>query len=299
MSTRRDFLKMGGILAAGAVAGLGTETLAASPAKRSGGARIKIGCAAYSYRQYLTDGKTMTLDQYLDVAAEIGCDGVEMTSYYFPQDVDAGYINKLKRKALLLGLDICSTSIGNKFTVPPGAERDAQIERTKVWIRHAAEMGAPCMRIFGGSTPKAGSEQEAIGWVIECIEACIPTAEQNGVVLAVENHGGLPVTAEQAIHIVEAVKSDWVGLNLDTGNFRSADPYAEIARCAPYAVTTHHKTTIVPAGSPRQPNDVNRVAKILKEAGYRGYLVLEYEDKPDPKTTVPGVIKAMRAAVGS
>lgn len=294
MSTRRDFLRLGGLLTAAAVTGLAE---AAEPISRKGAPVIKVGCAAYSYRKYLRDEKMMTLEQFLDHAAEIGCDGVELTSYYFAEGFDIAYINKLKRKAFLLGLDICATSVGNNFALAPGEKRDPQIEHVKQWIGYAAEMGAPCMRVFAGDAEKDVSHETATSWVAQCFETCAPLAEQRGVILAMENHGTLTSVADRAIGILKSVKSDWVALNLDTGNFRSADPYADIAKAAPYSVTTHFKSEVAPAGKPREPADLKRIVKILRDCGYRGYLTLEYEGKDEPKVAVPNIIKAMKEAV--
>lgn len=293
---RRDFLRLGGLLAAGTVGGL--VPVDAEPIARKGGPAIKVGCAAYSYRQCLQgDGASMTMESFLDTAAEIGCDGVELTSYYWPPDFDLKYVNKLKRRALILGLDISATSVGNKFSVPPGPERDKNLDLVRTWIKHAAEMGAPCMRIFGGTAPKGSTEEQAMAWIVECIQECLPLAEQHGVVLALENHGGVTTVAKNLVAIVKTVNSDWLAVNLDTGNFATADPYADIAEAAPYAVTTHFKTQIHPAGKDKQPVDLKKTVDILRGAGYRGYVTLEYEAAEDPKTAVPKAINALREMV--
>ncbi len=299
MTSRRDFLRTGGLIAAGAVAGLIAPSEAAEPIVRKGQPAFKVGCAAYSYRQYMTAKESpMTWDDFLATAAEIGCEGVELTSYYFPPDVDAAYINRVKRRAFLLGLDVCGTSVGNKFTVPPGDERNAQVAAVKKWIDHAAEMGAPCMRVFAGGAPKGASEEQAMKWVVECLEECAPLAERRGVILALENHGGVTATADNTVSMVKAVKSDWVGINLDTGNFRTDDPYADIAKAAPYAVTTHVKTSVRASGKEEEPVDLKKVMEILSRTGYRGYLMLEYEAKEDPKTGVPRFIKQLKDTIG-
>lgn len=295
MTSRRAFLKLGGLMAAGLI----TRAEAAQAIVRKGKPVFKVGCAAYSYRKYMTAKESpMTWDQFLETAAEIGCDGVELTSYYFPPDVDAAYINRVKRRAFLLGLDVCGTSVGNKFTVPPGEERDKQVSAVKGWINHAAEMGAPCMRVFAGGAPQGTSEDQAMKWVVECLEECAPLAEQRGVILALENHGGVTATADNTVSMVKAVQSDWVGINLDTGNFRTDDPYADISKAAPYAVTTHVKTAIRANGKEAEPVDLKKVMGILSGIGYRGYLTLEYEGAEDPNTGVPSFIRKLKDTIG-
>jgi sugar phosphate isomerase/epimerase len=240
----------------------------------------------------------MTWDDFLNMAAEIGCDGVELTSYYFPPNVDVGYINRVKRRSFLLGLDVSGTSVGNRFTVPPGEERNAQLAAVKNWINRAAEMGAPCMRVFAGGAPKGTTEEQAMKWVVECLEECAPLAEQRGVILALENHGGVTATAANTVSMVKAIKSDWVGINLDTGNFGTDDPYADIAVAAPFAVTTHVKTAVRPKGKQAEALDLKRISSILGQIGYRGYLTLEYEASEDPKTGVPRFIRQLKDIIG-
>ena len=295
MTSRRDFLRTGALVALGGIGGMAE---AVEPVQRKGGPIIKVGCCAYSYRKYLADkSPTMNLESFLETAAEIGCDGVEITSYYFPSDLTVEYLNKLKRQAMLLGLDICSMSVGNTFTLPVGDQRKAQVAAVCNWLEHAADIGAPCMRVFGGGLPKGTSADDAVKWVGECLNECAGSAAQQGVMLALENHGGIPSTSEQVLSIMAAVKSDWVGSNLDAGNFRAEDPYAEIAKVAPYAITTHFKSEVSPLGKPKEKADVKRIAGILKAAGYRGYLNLEYEAAEDPKTAVPRVIQSMKEGV--
>lgn len=296
MSSRRDFMKMGAVLAAGSL-GLPGIARAIQPVSRKGTPTIKVGCAAYSYSRYIR-ANTMTLEGFIDLAAEIGCDGVELTSYYFPPNFDIQYINKIKRQAFLLGLDISATSVGNQFTFPPGPDRDKNIAHVKQWIDHAAEMGAPCMRVFGGPVPKGSSVEEASQWVVECMEECAKSAEQRGVVLALENHGGVTTNADRLLSIMKSVSSDWVGVNLDTGNFVADDPYAAIEKASPYTVTTHIKTQVSPTGKPKEEVDVQRIVNILRKAEYRGYLTVEYEGAEEPKTAVPKLIQAMKGAIG-
>jgi len=299
MMNRRGFLQTAGLLAAGALGGLSARSAAAEPITRKGDPVFRVGCAAFSYRKYMTAQESpMTWDDFLNVAAEMGLDGVELTSYYFPPDVDVAYINRVKRRAFLLGLDISATSVGNRFTHPAGAERDKQIALVKAWIDHASEMGAPCMRVFAGNVPQNSSSEQAMKWVIECLEECVPLAERRGVILALENHGGVTAGAGQIVSMIEAVKSDWVGINLDAGNFRTDDPYADIALAAPYAVTTHIKTEVRPAGQDARAVDLKKVTEILSGIGYRGYLTLEYEGQEDPKTGVPGFIRKLKDVVG-
>ena len=297
-TTRRELLKIGAgtLLSAGLGAGSEGITSAKDIPKRVGGAQFKIGCCAYSYRKYL-QAKTnpITLYDFLDICAELKLDGVELTSYYFPQPLTAAKVHKLARRVFLLGLDVAGAAVGNTFCLPPGPERDKNIALVKQWIGYAVDMGAPCLRVFAGALPKGTEEGMGRKWVVECLETCLPFAEEKGVMLAMENHGGVVADAAGTLAILEAVKSDWFGLKWDSYNYHTADPYADLAKVAPYAITTHIKTEIAPSGK-KQPADYIRILSLLKAVQYRGYLHLEYEADEEPKIAIPRAIEAIERA---
>jgi sugar phosphate isomerase/epimerase len=160
----------------------------------------------------------------------------------------------------------------------------------------SAELGSPAIRIFAGNAPKGTEDAEARKWAVECIETVLPHAEKRGVCLAIENHGGIVATADGVLEIVKAVKSDWFGVNLDTGNFHSADIYAELERCAPYAVTCQVKVEISQAGK-REDSDYPRIVALMRKANYHGFLTLEYEAAEEPNTAIPKNLDLLRKAM--
>jgi sugar phosphate isomerase/epimerase len=89
---------------------------------------------------------------------------------------------------------------------------------------------------------------------------------------------------------VQAVKSPWLGVNLDTGNFRTEDPYGDLAKCAAYAVNVQVKVEIQKRGAEKGPADLPRLMAILREANYQGFVVLEYEAKEDPWKALPALL---------
>jgi len=294
--SRRQFVRGAALVAAGsAVAG---QAGAIPPVERKLAASMKVGCCAYSYRQLLTGKQPeMTLLDFVTLCAEIGFDGVELTSYYFPQPITPAYLSQLKRHCFLLGLEVSGTAVGNRFTLAPGPERDKQVGMVKQWLEYAGQLGAPCMRVFAGGTPQGSTDQQARTWVAECLLECAPAAAEHGVMLALENHGGVTATADGVLEILGQVDSDWVGANLDLGNFGTADPYADIAKVAPYAVTTHVKTEIRAAGGKGGEADFARIIQILRDAKYRGYLSIEYEAAESPKTAIPRYAKLLKELV--
>jgi sugar phosphate isomerase/epimerase len=296
--TRRDLIRGTAMAMAGGWAGvLGSQTARAiPPIGRTRPSHLKLSIAAYSYRDYLTGANPkMDLFGYADLAADMGLDAIEPTSYYFPKDVTPEYLNRFKLHAFKLGLDISGTAVGNNFCLPPGPRRDEQITLVERWIDRAAELDAPVIRIFAGNVARGATEAQAVEWAIEGIKAVLPYAAKKGIVLALENHGGITATPAQLLKIVKAIDAPNFGINLDSGNFHTADPYADLAEIAPYAVNAQVKTEMKRDGEKgTTPADLARIINILRDAKYSGYVVLEYEAKEDPLTAIPGHIKALR-----
>ncbi len=304
--TRRDFLKktLHGGFALSGLGLLGTESLlAVEPIKRAGRPRLQLSLAAYSFRDYFktarnkdapnTDSaKQIDLFQFIDYCADHGCQGTELTSYYFPSEIHRDLLIRLKQHAFLRGIAISGTAVGNTFT--DTAKRDQEIANVKRWVDYAFVMGAPHIRIFAGSAPAGVSRDQASQLCISAIEECCDYAGSQGIFLGLENHGGIVSTAEEILAIVRAVKSPWLGINLDTGNFHTDDPYADLAKIAPYAVNVQLKGEIQPRGKGNEQADLSRLVKILCDANYQGYVALEYESKEDPWTAVPRLLRQMK-----
>jgi sugar phosphate isomerase/epimerase len=122
-----------------------------------------------------------------------------------------------------------------------------------------------------------------------------PAAEYagtKGVILGLENHGGVTEKASTILQIVKSVDSPWVGVNLDTGNF-DGNAYEQIGMCLPYAVNAQFKTNIREQKGHSAKSDWPRIVKMFRDAGYRGYFALEYEDKEDATTAVPRLTREL------
>lgn len=297
--TRRTFLAALGLAAAPA--------LAVEPFARPGTPRFRLGLAAYSFRQFFRwnrgqeqppdadPARRLTPESFLDLAADLGCDAAELTSYFFAPGATADAMRALRRRSFLRGLVISGSAVGNRFTLPPGAELDAEIAATKDWIDNTAALGATHLRVFAGEVPAGGTPATARRSCIAALEACAEHAGRAGVMLGLENHGGVVATADGLLEIVRAVKSPWLGVNLDTGNFHVADPYAEIARCVPYAVNVQYKVEVQRAAAgAKEPADAARVVRLLREGGYQGFVTLEYEAAEDAFAAVPRHLRGLR-----
>ncbi len=292
--SRRQFL------AAGAAAVVvGGRASAIGPIGRPGPARLKSSIAAYSYRQYLQKKPKpeMTLFDFIDTAGALGLDAVELTQYYFPETTPE-YLAALKGRATRLGLDVSGTAVGNNFCVRDPEKLKGQIASVKEWVEHTSRLGGKTIRIFAGYVEKGDTEEQARARCVEAIQEACDHAGKYGIYLALENHGGVTTTPEQLLAIVKAVKHDWFGVNLDGGNFHGADPYADLAAAAPYAVVCQVKTEIRRAGSKVEAADLKRITDMLRGVNFRGYVALEYEAAEDPKTAIPRVAPELQKLMG-
>jgi len=303
--TRRDWLKLTGLaLASG---GLPSALPAAPPPQRSGTApHFKVSLAAYSFNRWLPkawapedlDKAKFTLEKFIDYCAEQNLDGCELTAYYFPKTITTEYLLSLKERAHRQGLSISGTAIGNDFCTADPEKRAQQLEMCRNWIDYSAILGAPAIRIFAGNVPKGDTEDAARERCIAGINESLKYAATKGVYLALENHGGITATPAQMLKIIEGVEpSPWFGVNFDGGNFRTEDPYADLAKIAPYAVNSQVKVEMFPGGK-KEPADLGRVVTILRDAGYRGFITLEYEAAEDPLEVIPRHLADLRKHCG-
>lgn len=264
---------------------------------REGPPRLKLSLAAYSFRDFFRaqpggktgkppEGREMDMVRFIDFCARHGCDGAELTSYYFSTPVTAAYLLGLRRHAFLRGVAVSGTAVGNTFTLPKGERRDREIASVKEWIEFARVLGAPHIRVFAGNL-EGQSHADAKRHCIEALEECGEVAGRAGVFLGIENHGGIVAEADELLDIVRAVRSPWVGVNLDSGNFHSADPYADLRKCVPFAVNVQIKVEIRRKDAKPEPSDLGLLVRMMKEGGYQGWVALEYESAEDPYIAVP------------
>ena len=287
--------------AAGAVgATLAVNSAQAAPAVKK---RIKFGLSSYSYWHF-RDPK-VTIHQVIDNAAKFGIEGVDvlhqqMDCYNkgYTQSEENAYLQSIKRHAFVNGIDLICLSIHQDFVDPDAELRKKHIEHTKKCIELAYKMGIPCIRLNSGrwGTVKTFdelmerrglepviegyTEEDAFKWCIDAIEKCLPKAEECGVVLALENHWGLTRSPKGLLRIVDAIESPWMGLLMDTGNFLE-EPYEKLKKIASKANFVQAKTYFGGGEWYTLDLDYKRVAKILADVNYGGYISLEFEGKAD------------------
>lgn len=315
-TTRRQFVSQ----VAGAVSAAGLASVpgatAAESAPKEGGAgskprRIRIGVSTYSFWHF-RDDKVEVAD-CIDQAAQMGFDGVEILHRQMREESNA-YLQSLKQRAFANGLDLMGFSIHQGFVSPDEAVRKKNIEHTLHCIELAYQMGIPVTRLNTGRWGTIPSfdefmahrgiepmlpghtEDEAFKWVIDSIEKCLPKAEECGVCLALENHWGIGMTAAGLLRIHDAIKSPWLKLLMDTGNFLD-NTYEQLEKLAPHTVMVQAKTYYGGGEWYTLDIDYDRVARILRAADFRGYVSLEFEGKESAATGVPKSLALLRKAL--
>ena len=310
--SRRSFIARSAGFLAAASAGCAAPAAKADPAPAPSAARRqRIAVSTYSFWRFL-DGLKLPVYQCIDLAAEMGFDGVEILHMQMEKD-DRAFCQTLKRRALVNGLDLCGLSIHQGFVSPDPAERDKNIAHTLRCIELAYALGIPIVRLNTGrwrtvksfddfmaqrgiEPPLPGyTDEDAFGWVIASIERCLAKAEECGVVLGLENHWGLGRTPEGLLRIIDAIGSPWLMALMDTGNFLE-DPYDKLRMIAPKTVYVQAKTYYGGGIWYTLDLDYPRIARILQEHKFGGYIALEYEGREDYRTAIPKSLAALRAA---
>jgi sugar phosphate isomerase/epimerase len=293
MIQRRNFLKQSAGLAATA-AGL---SLAEGKVMRQSGVKLKLGLNAYSFDKPLRDG-SMTLADAIHYCAQYGIDGLDATGYYFPGYPKAPgdeYIYNLKKTAFVNGVTISGTGVRNDFSVPDVVSRKSDVQMVKNWIEAASKLGAPLLRVFSGrGMPQGHTFDQVFEWMVPDFKECAAFGERRGVILGLQQHNDFLKTADETIRLVDAVNSEWFGVILDVGSLRQADPYREIEKLVPYAVSWQIKEEVW-YGAKATPIDLRRVKAIIDKAGYRGFVPFEALGGGDPRVRVAQFLERVRS----
>jgi sugar phosphate isomerase/epimerase len=309
-SSRREFLAISAAAlgTAGGWARVQADDTAASTKRVH-----RFAVATYSFWQFRNE-HLRDLEKCIDIAGEMGFDGVEILHRQM-QNEDAGYLQRLKRRAFVNGLALVGFSTHQGFLRPDAAERQKNVDHTIHCIELAYALGIPTMRVNTGTwgtsknfdelmknrgiePPREGcTDEDGFKWVIDGLSKCLKTAEKCGVTLGLENHWGLGRTPEGVLRVVEAISSPWLQVTLDTGNFLE-DPYDRLEKLAPKAVLVQAKTYHGGGLWYTLDLDNDRIAKLLHKHNYRGWISLEFEGKEDPLTGVPRSLAMLRKAYG-
>ncbi|HEV1285276.1 MAG TPA: sugar phosphate isomerase/epimerase family protein [Bryobacteraceae bacterium] len=277
----------------------------------------KVSLNAYSFNKMLNDSikgraEGITLIKVIEFAAKNKFEGVDPTGYFlpgYPAVPKPSYVEELKKRAADLGLGISGTGVRNNFTTADKAVRDQGVAHIKQWVEVAAQLGAPVVRVFADTQMRAqnwqtvsngASRADVQNYIAAALRECADCGKKYGVRIGVQNHGDFLQTGEELMTLIKAVGSEWCGPIVDTGYFKTPDPYVDIALVAPHALNWQIKQS--PLGEDSEvPTDLNKLMRIIRKSGYLGYLPIETlspRGKPyDPFTVIPAFADQLRAAI--
>ncbi len=290
---RRSFVKSSSIALAGA-AGL-------TPAKAVIQAFTNYGITpslnAYSFNRALLE-EGMSLQELFITAARLGFSSLDLTAYYIPGypevPVDEA-LYEIKRMAFRTGISFSGTGVRNDFTLRDPEALAREIDLVKRWIVVASKLGAPNIRVFDGKAPSSGDRASAMHQqVVDAFRECSRFGARYGVHVAFQNHHDYLKSTDEIIHIMQRVDSEWFGLMLDTGSVVGSDPYLEIEKLIPYAVTWQVKESIR-RGESWEELDVKRLVDLLHKHKYQGFLPIETLGEGDPGKKVQALFQKVSA----
>jgi len=277
---------------------------------------MKTSITMYSFHRAARH-KGMTVEQFIRTAGGMGVDGVDLLSYFWRDE--AAEAQKVAGWLKEAGLDLAAYAVGNNFVRGDDADFAKAVQTVRDGIEMAARLGAPTLRVFGGSLPEGVTVEQALERAARGLRECLPLAEENNVVMAVENHGGMPGTSAELRGLLEAVDSPFVKACVDIGNFLSAgeDAGPAVEATAHLAAHVHvkdFKRFDLDSDQGRKPERADwrleacavgegcvplvECFQAFSDAGYTGYLSLEYEGvSDDEQAGVQESIAAIRDAL--
>ena len=283
---RRTFLKSAA--ATGAAIGLGTGRPAPLLAAEEGKAKLfKISLAEWSFHRTLFDKKMDNLDFPVIAMKEFGIDCVEYVNAFFKDKAkDNGYLTELKKRcddnSVTSGLIMCDAE--GDLGDADEAKRTEAVENHYKWVEAAKFLGCHSIRVNARST---GDYDEQIKLAVDGLRRLSEFGAKHDINVIVENHGGLSSNGKWLATVIKNVELPNCGTLPDFGNFRISpteeyDRYKGVEELMPYAKGVSAKSHAFDADGNESEIDYPRMMKIVMDAGYHGYVGIEWEgEKPD------------------
>ncbi|HHY97209.1 MAG TPA: sugar phosphate isomerase/epimerase [Firmicutes bacterium] len=262
---------------------------------------MKVAVSMWSLHKLYRKGE-MDVFGFIDYAAELGVDGVELLDFFW-KDISSEPKKALDR-VKSRGLKVAAYAIGNNFVNPDVNKRMAEVEKIRNGVDMAVDLETKIVRVFSGDLVPGIKFEDAKNWILEGLSEGAKYAERKGVVLALENHGLLAGKSSQVKEIIETVGSPSLRSTIDTGNFLLVNekPVDAVRTLGSLAAHVHFKdmkkiddgdvtefytaldgTRYIGTVAGEGDVQIDEVVKLLKEAGYNGYLSVEFEGLGDPK----------------
>lgn len=283
---------------------------------------MKYSVSSYSYSKLVSSGE-YTERGLISLAKEMGFDGIEFAEIHTPDGMEKKeYAKMLRAEAQKHEIEIVAYCIGANLI----CDSEKEIERLKGEVDVCECLGAPVMRhdACGGYSKEERKRgmgfNNALPLIIAGYKAVTEYAKEKGIKTCIENHGFFAQDSARVEAIINGVNSDNFGALVDIGNFMCADenPAVAVGNVAPYAFHVHAKDFHLKKGGELVPPDgffmtrggnflrgavighgevpVVQCLRILKNAGYSGYITVEFEGMEDAKTGVKCGLNTLKKA---
>lgn len=281
MSTRRDFLKTSAVLSAGSLAVFGTKGVAAAMNRQDD--LFNISLAEWSFHRTIFQGEMDHLD-FAGAARRYGIEGVEYVNQFFrDKAADTAYLQQMQERCDANGVRSLLIMIDGEGALgdPSDSERMTAVDNHKKWVDAAAFLGCHSIRVNARSNPEL-SYDEQMRLAADGLRSLAEYAEQAEIDVIVENHGGLSSNGQWLVGVMELADHPRVGTLPDFGNFRISegvwyDRYEGVEEMMPYAKAVSAKSHDFDETGNEAYTDYFRMMRIVLDAGYRGYVGIEYE----------------------
>jgi sugar phosphate isomerase/epimerase len=258
---------------------------------------FKISLAQWSLNRAFFGGELDNLDFPVVTRQEYGLDAVEYVNQFFKDKAkDQGYLSELKGRADDNGVTSLLIMCDGEGALgdPDDSARTTAVENHYRWVEAAKYLACHSIRVNARSsgTPEAQRDLAADG-----LGRLTEFAAQHEMNVIVENHGGLSSNAAWLVSVMRQVDHPRCGTLPDFGNFRIAegewyDRYQGVMELMPYAKGVSAKSHNFDQDGAETGTDYWRMMRIVLDAGYRGYVGIEYEGR---ELSAPAGIRATRA----
>lgn len=246
---------------------------------------FKISLAEWSLHKALFNGKLTNLDFIQQATAEYGIDAVEYVNQFFKDKAkDAKYLAEMKTRSADQGVKNVLIMIDDEGYLgdPDAAQRTKAVEQHYPWVEAAKFLGCHSIRVNAYST---GTPEEQAKLAADGLRRLAEFARPTGINIIVENHGGLSSNGQWLSGVIKAVNLPNCGTLPDFGNFDKYDRYLAVQEMMPFAKGVSAKSNDFDSDGNETHTDYRKMMKIVLDAGYHGYVGIEYEGSilPEPE----------------
>lgn len=237
----------------------------------------KISLAEWSLNKSLFAKKITNMDFPRIAKETYGLDAVEYVSTFFRDKAeDTQYLTQLKNECEKYGVKSILIMVDGEGNLADtsAARRAKAIENHYKWVKAAKFLGCHSIRVNAGGQGTMGQMQAA---AIDALGKLSAYAADYGINVVVENHGGNSSYGKWLAEIMKAVNKPNCGTLPDLGNFYEYDRYQGVKDLMPFAKGVSGKTHDFDANGNETQIDYAKMMKLIADAGYKGYIDVEYE----------------------